>query len=1558
MSSQTIRLCLTIRRHGVPDLKLAWACTTLDDLLVSGLLEQINEVIPLESADWGLEDYAVELFGGKRDSYELLHFQQVSNILKEEDEVLIRALSTNDLRRRRLNGRRQISTDGKHLIDGLAFGRPWLKVPRDRPSLDLPPRKRARITREEELDENDDSYADEEDQSEQLLLEGSQSQTVDEPGSVRVRARFLDIDPTVDLEDEDEDLDSYDREFLPIRRPEEEEPMMYNEDETSEDDEPDVDLSEELRLLNEDNALVEQTPPVEEQSLLSGDDSQNPQALLPLQHPQGSFPLQHPQAGLPVQSSQAQLPSQNRQNLLALHSATLSLLDQITALRAAFPLSPITSIQSEVLSQNGDLWAAFEALKESNDPAISFDEVMDRALIGGLDHNPLQPPGEQSPMMEGFGNQELQLPGHTRPANSARPLIEEIEAAEDPVRNLIGKVEDEPISTSRPLISVVQDDTDTSSSSDSESESESESDSESDSDDESDDDLEDSSSESDSDNDSDGPPIDPSQMRGTGFSDRRPPYDDDATTTSSSEDSDSSSDSDSNSDANEAAVAVNHSTGHDSDESSDSSSDSSSDDDSSSSDDSESDSEPEEVSSKPGARAETSPTSHVPAVPEPSAEAKAPDSASQSIEEPSKPGSGLTRTKKRNARRRDAKRLKAFQALEDTPSQSSINENPSENAELLARKRALLSVVSDEPEDEALAAPVEIAPEEANGTKATAKANETPVSEAPQEAVSSAEPTSAQRRLKVDMGAGRRLLFGALGLKNPKSKADEAKLRKTLMKDVKPLENPCVQGDDHEVNGVEAAVEQSDEDPDAWRASISYRGVECCHDGMMLGEPPFPFVQRWDPQQQYGSMRKRKRSSQNFYDESYYDEDSQWNGNEAEWDDNSQKKKKSKKRKSKGRNDEEESSNSPFGARPENDDADVVLNYDDVPTKARPESSQFTDMDDLPSLPSDLGTLPSLDFSEIKPGMVITWKQLLLSKATNWQPEIASVTGLILSISEDSSLHVLLAKRDREQDDREYDEHTGKRVYAKFEAPDLEEDDDTEDDGRREIPWGEMMEPKLVQQAPSPTMLETPANGTEPPAELNTTEENAPRENGEPTSDNKVSKRQDRDETMAEELDTQEVRAEVEADLREREAARRAAEHDKSTSIPSGQMPPRLELTASGDDTPISTLVRPADTSSDMTNSPSRQLQETIHAAMVREQLPLSHNSEGMAEEKAEKTGDEKVDDAAEAMDINMEESGPGVEEPLLDAVIPDSIPSPELPPLPSKESIPIDHRTLAVPSSVGSIRSGRQPPSNSGLEDLPEERVEDSVVAETTPRPRERTPSPQSSPKVSSPFPSLEEIFHTAVTSRQTQSPGRSTQQSVLRSLKPGRGDLEYEEAMRKLDEGEEESDRSPDRNKSIRSLFPNATQPEPSESLPKLRSPKIGSPQVDAPKAEAPTTPPKSQKVKRESPFVIPEGSQVIELSSSPPSVEFTEHYAQDSEDETYEDSPLPRGSGWVQKKVSNVRTRSRGKSLPAATASSNANSRARLPRGRTSLPPARDVTASAFSQIKGRRKSTRKF
>ena len=150
-----MRLQVSVRRHALPIINIIFttgtgpASKTLGpNAIVTDFLQDINDLVPLESADgeWGLEDYVVEVqaTADQEIYYECLHYQTIDSILREDDEVVIRSLGTEDLRSRRLGGRHQISADGRHLIDGVAFGRQWLRKG-GRPAIDIPPRKRRRL---------------------------------------------------------------------------------------------------------------------------------------------------------------------------------------------------------------------------------------------------------------------------------------------------------------------------------------------------------------------------------------------------------------------------------------------------------------------------------------------------------------------------------------------------------------------------------------------------------------------------------------------------------------------------------------------------------------------------------------------------------------------------------------------------------------------------------------------------------------------------------------------------------------------------------------------------------------------------------------------------------------------------------------------------------------------------------------------------------------------------------------------------------------------------------------------------------------------------------------------------------------------------------------------------------------------------------------------------------------------------------------------------------------------------------------------------------------------
>lgn len=82
-----MRLRLQIHRNQLPVVKLLWETTEWvkpgTDHIVSNLLAAINEVFPLDSSSWGLDDYVVEL-----DGYEVLHFQNIESVFSHNDTVL------------------------------------------------------------------------------------------------------------------------------------------------------------------------------------------------------------------------------------------------------------------------------------------------------------------------------------------------------------------------------------------------------------------------------------------------------------------------------------------------------------------------------------------------------------------------------------------------------------------------------------------------------------------------------------------------------------------------------------------------------------------------------------------------------------------------------------------------------------------------------------------------------------------------------------------------------------------------------------------------------------------------------------------------------------------------------------------------------------------------------------------------------------------------------------------------------------------------------------------------------------------------------------------------------------------------------------------------------------------------------------------------------------------------------------------------------------------------------------------------------------------------------
>ena len=316
---------------------------------------------------------------------------------------------------------------------------------------------------------------------------------------------------------------------------------------------------------------------------------------------------------------------------------------------------------------------------------------------------------------------------------------------------------------------------------------------------------------------------------------------------------------------------------------------------------------------------------------------------------------------------------------------------------------------------------------------------------------------SSRPRAKVDLASSRRMLFGALGLRTPKTKEDEKALQMKLMKDIKPVKNFAVET---ETIAKEAALGDGIDD-ESWRDRINLRAVECCQEGIQLSTPPFPFVQRWDPQQQRGyKAGKGKNSSRNkkrkrkYQQQDYEDIEQQWTGPPAKHQ--------------KFDTTAEVNEFSPYQiGEPEdamqNDGTSAdKQNMDDLETAA----DAIGDYEeDLPKIPEDLGSCETLTKDSCVPGTVLAFKMLDMSQETNWQPRISKYrTALVNEFLEDGMILMTLAHRDRPNQKVIYHSETGERLYSKFEMPGYESQGES-DNGHLMASFAELIEPKVIRMA-------------------------------------------------------------------------------------------------------------------------------------------------------------------------------------------------------------------------------------------------------------------------------------------------------------------------------------------------------------------------------------------------------------------------------------------------------------------------------------------------------------
>ncbi|KAJ5109732.1 hypothetical protein N7532_002377 [Penicillium argentinense] len=443
------------------------------------------------------------------------------------------------------------------------------------------------------------------------------------------------------------------------------------------------------------------------------------------------------------------------------------------------------------------------------------------------------------------------------------------------------------------------------------------------------------------------------------------------------------------------------------------------------------------------------------------------------------PGAGSLRTKKSNQRCKMRRRLSRLKELGKLPPQadfaalrefievngeqffdeSSVNsttmskedKQKQEQAEFEARRAKLLRDLASG------GVYVEQTSEKENvpPPPPPAEAPEEPIPDADTSDAPEQEPTN---RRHLDVASSRRLLFGSLGMRTPKTKEDDEATRQKLAAQASAV-SPRRKISQRQEEPEENADAEEDEDID-WKSKLDVKAVECVLTDIQLTAPPFPFVNRWDEEadttirQRLGwnkrsKKRKRKQQAQEYeeYGEGYGEEgygDDSYYGYE-------------------GYNDYNEGYNGNEGYN-DYDESYMELTYDDAPAEDEQHANAGPAEDnipELPELPNDLSSLADLTESEAKPGAIITFRQFEVSKETKWRPGMSKQrTAEVFEVLGDGQITIRLANRDRRQ--LELDENE-EQVFSGFMVPGI---DDVEDDGFRDVSLNSLTEPKLLRAAP------------------------------------------------------------------------------------------------------------------------------------------------------------------------------------------------------------------------------------------------------------------------------------------------------------------------------------------------------------------------------------------------------------------------------------------------------------------------------------------------------------
>ncbi|QIW97628.1 hypothetical protein AMS68_003146 [Peltaster fructicola] len=434
------------------------------------------------------------------------------------------------------------------------------------------------------------------------------------------------------------------------------------------------------------------------------------------------------------------------------------------------------------------------------------------------------------------------------------------------------------------------------------------------------------------------------------------------------------------------------------------------------------------------------------------------------------PFQGLQRTRSRNIRRREKRRLEYLQAqgalgpqatftdlhrydqarlgaevtdLQEVTRKRDNDPKQQGTTDIMARKQRLLNaiasggvdvdqsfdIVPDDLEDDNDDGPPEQLSSKPDHTdqpteqlEAAVPANS--IAAVTNTATMMVPPSVERRRARLDVGGSARLLFGSLGVRAPRTDADKVKTREKLA----ARGTPSVAANSKPAASVQTDPVLTAAEYEDWQSRINLSAVECSDKDISLSAPPFPFKQRWDVQYRKPNKRRRDAHQAVQHVESYDKYNA--SGND-------------------------------------------VLNYDDVDVDEEYDEEHWAEgallngddgsyvdedeqEDTFPPLPEQIESLPLLIEGNAAAGDYVVHTELVCSAATQWQPRwIPRTIQLIEQTAR--GWEVKLASRDLPQ--RRYDED-GNRVYDKFDMQDSGDEDEIET--VREVIWNELTAPRLL----------------------------------------------------------------------------------------------------------------------------------------------------------------------------------------------------------------------------------------------------------------------------------------------------------------------------------------------------------------------------------------------------------------------------------------------------------------------------------------------------------------